>query len=252
MTTPDNYYFKVRTGFETVDSRRQKIYQKICRLEVTVPKIPAVEGIEVPDSPQHILLEEVRSRLGLKFALEGYWERNTSWYVWTTVALTADKPSLIAADETARSHLPPDVQIISNIQTAHGAAVVRYDRLVAEARRDKATALLLSEFLSDMEKKAREVTRFKQRLAALTAELQAETAIQAQAGKDKFIDEVREQKAEDPKVAELISEESLGWFAGSALDYVAKYMGNGLPRGLGHRHGQETALEYLRDRSRKK
>ena len=230
----------VRTHCVNTINRKNKIYSKKAEMSTFVPNMESPVDIRghrsdfhwpsfFNDALKHRLRVDCNidlDKLHLKiFPIHGARE---SWTVTLTMVEEVDRPKNIPSDEEILKKFPHKKALAQAIVYACEYTQNECDRVKSRNKQINHATRLLQWYTKTTHKRAKQNMRFTQKLAALTAEYQAEVAAIAKAELKKALKYIEDNKHTDAQCGSY-SPEDLELFEKYGVKYVEEHTDDGLP-----------------------
>lgn len=243
--------YRLSVYYKRVDVRKEKRYGQSCSVNVYVPKLEEGDrrqGLPLVETVDNTFWNAVK-RLAPNVVLP--WERcpRTHYTLEWHTFVSADKPSAICDEKWARAHLPDDDTLFQLAVRVREEAERQFATAVEAGKQQTDAVRFLTWYHSEVGAKAREVTRYTQRLAALEAELKAEIDQQ-------LAPVLKECKtALDKKLAEGTADFSAAaaeLFMALAPKYIAEHRPSSRRSRLPDGHDHYAVLHWVQEQTAKK
>jgi len=170
----------IRIEFKRTDDRRNKDYANKVSAYAGMEFIPRCDdeyyqhGFNVARDFEDRLKALFPEPVNVRVSRDSYERSERNWAIFVSKKIKADKPSLIVSNEVARESLPTEEIIITRIEVARRDTMAARAKHLEHTRSVSAASHVMEEQRKRFIKKTEVNTRFKQRLAALVAEHDAE------------------------------------------------------------------------------
>jgi hypothetical protein len=247
---------KINFEFKKTDDRRNKDYSKRVVACASMQFIKRCDDEYYAHGFNVARVFEARLKallpgLTVRVSRDSYERSERDWSIYISKKLKAEKPSKIVSDATAQSALPTGEIILMRIEEARTDTVEARDKHLAHTRAVRAASYVMEEQRKRLIEKTKVNTRFKQRLAALVAEHDAEyKALCAQENVAKaMVEELHKDNTEDDEEPRW-SEACIALVGEHMDDYLAEHAPKALPSGF-PRGSNDDESSWLRGKLQK-